>query len=212
MKKLLLVILIGFFCIDYSEAQIQIQGVLYTDYSPGVEIQLEVLNTSSNPIEDISIQLRRLIPSETPAFGVNYSFNPPLQIGELRWIQPFEYCVDAYTGFGTEFEVRIYGVDGQVTQISQVLGQIFTEVDGCSTVSDTGALQIFCEECGDPSGLYEILGREPQNILVDVYNLTGDLILSRGNVKDFASLPQNQLLIVHYITENGYQLHKVIIN
>ena len=212
MKKLLLIILIGFFCIDYSEAQIEFQGIMYTDYSPGVKIEFELINTSANEIEDIHIQLRRIIPDVTAAFGNVYNFDPPLQPGELRWVDPFDYCVDVYVDFATEFEARIFNIDGQTVQISQVLGQVFTEVDGCSTVSGVGALQIFCEECGDTSGLYEISGENPQNILVDVYNLMGELVISKGTLREFTDLPQNQLFIVQYFTENGYQLRKVIVN
>jgi hypothetical protein len=210
--KRLLIILIGFFCVNYSNAQIEFQGIMYTDYSPGVKIEFELINTSASEIETIHIQLRRILPDITPSFGNIFYFDPPLQPGELRWIDPFDYCVDAQVNFATEFEAKIYNIDGQVVQISQVLGQVFTEVDGCSTLSDTGALQIFCEECGNTSGIYENLTEAPQDILVDVYTTMGELMLSKGTIKNLANLPQNQLFIVQYFTENGYQLHKIIIN
>lgn len=211
MKKLFLIILTVLFCVDYSDAQIEFQGILYNDYAPGVKVEFELINTSANEIEDIHIQIRQIVPDVTPSFGVVYSFDPPLQPGELRWIDPFDHCIDAHVGFATEFEAKIYNIDGQSVQISQVLGQVFTEADGCSTLSDTGAQQIFCEECGVFSHVVEIPREIPQNTLVDVYNSMGELILFQEEMKEIQNLPKNQLFFIQLYTKDGYQIYKITI-
>lgn len=202
MKKFILFIglilntLIGF-------SQIEFQGILYTDYSPGVKIEFEVINTSLDEIETIHIQLRRLLPTTTPAFGSIYHFNPPLQSGELRWIDPFDYCVDAHINFTTEFEAKIYNIDGQIVQIPQVLGQIFTEVDGCATVSDVGAFQIFCEECGVLSSIEETDNTE-LIFKTEYYTTVGQNV-------PFEELQPNVLYIIKETTQTGFKIYKTII-
>lgn len=202
MKKFILFIglilntLIGF-------SQIEFQGILYTDYSPGVKIEFEVINTSLNEIETIHIQLRRILPTTTPAFGSIYHFNPPLQSGELRWIDPFDYCVDAYINFTTEFEAKIYNIDGQTVQIPQILGQIFTEVDGCTLISDVGATQIFCEECGVLSSIEETDNTE-LILKTEYYTTVGQNV-------PFEKLQPNVLYIIKETTQTGFKIYKTII-
>ena len=202
MKKFILFIglilntLIGF-------SQIEFQGILYSDYSPGVKIEFELLNTSPNEIEVIHIQLRRLLPTTTPAFGSIYYFDPPLQSGELRWIDPFDYCVNAHANFATEFEAKIYNIDGQIVQIPQILGQIFTGIDGCATVSNIGASQIFCEECGVLSSVEET--DNTKLILKTEYYTTV------GQNVPFEKLQPNVLYIIKETTQTGFKIYKTII-
>lgn len=199
-----LIFILGFLSSTlFATSQIEFQGILYTDYSPGVKIEFEVINTSLNEIETIHIQLRRLLPTTTPAFGSIYHFDPPLQSGELRWIDPFDHCVDAYINFATEFEAKIYNIDGQTVQIPQVLGQIFTEVDGCALVSDVGASQIFCEECGVLSSI-EKLDNTELILKTEYYTLTGQNV-------SFEELQPNVLYIIKETTQTGFNIYKTTV-
>lgn len=212
MRNILLIFLISFFCIDYSDAQIEFQGIMYNDYSPGVEIGLELKNTSGVEINQIQIQIRRTLPTSTPSLGGIYVFDPALQPGSSQWVYPFEHCVDAEVDFGSEFEVKIYAIDGQIVQIIQVLDQIFVEVSGCELLSNAGPFQMFCAECGDPSGIFGVPHEVYADLRINVYNSVGEMVIRDGKREDLGRLSKGELYILYVYTKNGYEIHKITIN
>ena len=208
MRNLLTLLSVIF--LSYSaQSQIEFQSVMYTDYEPGVEIGFEIRNISDEPINHIQIQLRRTLPSTTPSYGSQYFFDIPLAPGEIQWIYPFPYCVDAWPNFETEFEARIYNIDGATVQINFNCNQIWVAEGGCTTLFSTGPLQIFCEECGDPSNINEIIYSNNQNFSVNVYDLHGRLLFSHISPEEILSLPPNQFYILRVFNEKGYEVKKV---
>lgn len=200
MKKLTLLIglllntFIGF-------PQIEFQATPFINHSPGVEIGFTLTNTTDSVINTISIQTRRLLPTQTPSSGANYTFTPPFQPGDIVTIYPFNNCLDITPDM--VFQSRIYTINGTSEEINHEFSIPLNEDIRCFTETyPNGVGHLFCDGCGVPSNILTPLLIEPI-LKTEYYTITGQYI-------PFEELQLNVLYIIKETTPTGFNIYKTI--